>query len=61
MNHLFRFSDHFIAAAERVEEVINMVDSQPTAFQKVEDACPLADGSVVERHHPVTTVCMERT
>ena len=58
---LFGVGDHFIAAAERAEQITDVVDALSTAFQKLKDGRSLAGGSVVERHHPVTAVRVERT
>ena len=57
---LLGVGDHFIAAAERAEQVPNVVDALSTAFQKVKDGRSLAGGGVVEGHDPVTAVRVER-
>ena len=61
MNHLFGISDHLIAAAERHDEFVDVVDTQSTAFEQLEDDGTLADRSVVERQHPVSAMSVERT
>ena len=60
MNHLLCIGDHFVAAVERAEQLVDVADAASTAFQQVEDGSALAGGSVVERHHPVSAVPVER-
>jgi len=61
VNHLLGIGDHFIAAAEHAEQLVNVVDTASTAFQQVKDAGALTGGSVTERQDTVTTVRVERT